>query len=353
MPVRAARSSDIQRSLDHLSSSDAVTRESAVARLLLVGGRAIAPLRTLVAADTVATQTRIAALQTLGLLDQGEAVVAAISCLASSDDVLAAEAVEMLGRAILGGDREDVSDRALEHLTGLALSFGAPLDRRTRAVQLLRQLPEHVYQPVLDALEQTPSLSGLSTSSAPSPSPLISLWIAQGRLPLDEAAVVDAIDTEGRLASVTDLHRVIEMLRARAASAASDRAGWDRVRGEVHRVLAEQGSTLALYDLREALDNTATLASPGLLAAAQAIADVSCLASVTLRWLEAGADPWLRDQCERVFRSIVERERLRRNSAAMALLLKRWPAAGPLVATAPRSRPTAKHAAASGGPTAG
>jgi hypothetical protein len=139
---------------------------------------------------------------------------------------------------------------------------------------------------------------------------------------------------------VTSLRRLVELLRTREKTepAPADRDAWRTVRGEVHLALAHRGSGVALYDLRETLEQPDTTVGAAFLAAAHAVADISCLEAVAARWSAAAHDRWLRDQFEQIFRVIVERSESNRDATIMTRLLKKQPGAGPLIATVPRRR---------------
>jgi hypothetical protein len=158
-----------------------------------------------------------------------------------------------------------------------------------------------------------------------------------------EPDVMAAVVRDGaETASVSILHKALELVRGREAEV--DEAGrnaWLAVRGQLHQALAERGSQMALYDLRETLErNPARQLPVSFLAAAAKVGDVSCLETLAAAWIAAASgDRWWRDHVAAVFAAIVKREGLTRQHATLKKILTRYPAAGVLVATAPRSAP--------------
>jgi len=109
------------------------------------------------------------------------------------------------------------------------------------------------------------------------------------------------------------------------------------VRGAVHQILASRSSRLALYDLRETLEQAKGPLPVGFLSAAAVIGDTACLTPLADAWVHTPADDrWWREHLADAFRSIVTREGLTRRAPALQKILAKWPAAGLLVAMAKR-----------------
>ncbi len=334
-----SRRTDVQTLVDELASADAIARESAAARLVVAGERAVTAVRALVADESRAPAARIAGLQALWDLHRHQAIEAASHVVAGGDDGLALDAIDLLGQALV--DASDVSggDRALEHLTRFVLDDRIAPIRRRAMLERLRPLPLRLREPVFDALATDGVLAADAAASRSSLTPVSALerWSDEERLPATPDHVVDAIAHDGDRVAITTLARLIPLLRAREKqSSGPERETWRQPVGLLHEALARRGSLLALYDLRETLEDAGQHASAPLLAAAMAIGDTSCLDGIATRWIHAGHDVWLRDQLERIVHAIVTRERLHRRSPAIVRLLKRHPAAAPLVATASR-----------------
>lgn len=346
MPVPAPRRPNLPKLIEELSSPDAARRESAAARLTIIGAAAVARLRV-AAADAATPDARIAALRTLaGIAGAGAtAAKAAVAALASPVDALAAEGIDVL-RALLHDDDEAAATTALEHLTQLALSAAAPMARRHAALDALAALPDPLLTPILDALasDANPELAARGRRAPRRPPGATLDDVLDGkRLPDTPAALAALIDAAGSAAPVTDLRRAIDLVRARErqeheAGRDDRRAAWMLVRGQLHRALADRDSHIALYDLRETLEQADLPLTVDFLAAVMQVGDESCLDGLAARWVAAAADRWLRGEIEQAVRTIVDRKALTRADPALVKLLGRLPAAGPLVAMAPRKR---------------
>lgn len=334
---------DIPSLIAALAADDAVTRESAAARLAVAGERAIPAVQALVSDDTAASTARILGLFVVWDVHRHQGIATAADAAAAKDDPLALEAVELLGQAL--DDSSDVTggDLALEHLTRLVLDNRLPPARRRAMLGALRRLPRRLREPVFHALSSDAALAGEARTdlTAPPPPGRLERWADEERLPAAPTELSAAIATEGQQAAITTLARLVALTRRYEKDGhGADREAWHHARGLLHETLARRGSLLALYDLRETLEDRQQRVSAPMLAAATQIGDESCLDGVAARWVHAGEDIWLRDQLERIFHAILTRERLHRRSPALSRLLKRHPAAGPLVAMAPRqSRP--------------
>jgi hypothetical protein len=155
--------------------------------------------------------------------------------------------------------------------------------------------------------------------------------------------VRDALLAHGAGIAVTDLHRLVERIRGHEQQeplAPADRDAWRGVRALAHRLLAERQSRLALYDLKEMLDQEEWAVSPDLIEAAAGIADAEAIPSLYARWRGTGesAGPGAKASLERAVRTVIEREGLTRTHPVLVQLLTRHPDAAPLVALAPRRR---------------
>jgi hypothetical protein len=92
--------------------------------------------------------------------------------------------------------------------------------------------------------------------------------------------------------------------------------------------LAQRGSRLALYDLRESLETAKGPLPVEFLAALTLIGDATCLEAIAAAHARAKAkDAWWREHLARAFRDIVGRERLTKRHAALRRIEKRWPGA--------------------------
>lgn len=347
MPGPRPRRPNLTKLIDDLSSADAARRESAAARLTIAGQAAVQPLRALVATDEAAADARVAALRTLAGIGGAHAAAAdaAVATLAGPVDALALEGIDVLRTMLDEREDETAATTALEHLTRIALSAAAPVERRRAAIDALSGLPEPLLRPILEAVasDADPALAARGRATRRQQGATLADVLADGQLPDPPAAMSALIDAAGSTVPVTDLRRVIELVRAREqreAEAGHDdrRAAWRLIRGQVHRALGDRDSQVALYDLRETLEEAEAPVTVDFLAAAMKVGDENCLDGLAAQWVAAGTDRWLRDQLELAVRSIVNRKALTRADPVFVRLLGRLPAAGPLVAIAPKRR---------------
>jgi hypothetical protein len=161
-------------------------------------------------------------------------------------------------------------------------------------------------------------------------------------LSADEIRQVVARDGAGLPLPV--LHRTIERLRALEAGAVPGAArDWLAVRGVVHQVLADRGSRVALYDLRESLERNAASLTVHMLAALGGLGDASCLEPVATAWAHT-PDPWLKGQLRDVFATIAEREGITRRHAVLKRIGAHHPALVEALSTLSRTRPSRRPA---------
>jgi hypothetical protein len=124
------------------------------------------------------------------------------------------------------------------------------------------------------------------------------------------------------------LLKIIERVRAREADEpAARRAEWTTARAAAHLALAERGSRLALYDLRESLNDTARLPVE-FVAALSLVGDAGCLEAIAgayARSSEAGRarDDWWRQHLADAFVTIVRREKMTKRHAVIKKIAKR------------------------------
>jgi hypothetical protein len=170
-----------------------------------------------------------------------------------------------------------------------------------------------------------PTRSGKSAAAA---TPTLEA-IAQRGLPNDPALVRRALARDGATASVTALSHLVAEVRTREADlAGAGRGEWTAIRAALHLSLAQRGSRLALYDLRETIASANQPVAVEFLSALGAIGDASCLEAIAAAYTTASAqsrrDEWWRRHLIEAFRTIVRRERLTKRQAAVKRVWARW-----------------------------
>jgi hypothetical protein len=159
-----------------------------------------------------------------------------------------------------------------------------------------------------------------------------SVWqdALEGRLPDDPAILREAAQTHAPSAAFSALQKMIDAIRARegSAPAGSIRAGWRSLRGALHQALALRGSRVAVYDLRETLEETPGPLPTSFLAALHVVGDASCLEPIATAHAGAESDERWRVQLAAAFKAIATREKITRRHAIMKRVLTRHPALG-------------------------
>ena len=95
-------------------------------------------------------------------------------------------------------------------------------------------------------------------------------------------------------------------------------------RAAAHLILARRGSRIALYDLRETVEQANEPIVMDFLAALDAVGDPSCVEAVAKAYASTH-DNWWRGHLAHVFRAIVRREQLTFRRAAVKRLKQRNP----------------------------
>ena len=334
MPIRPSSAVDVSRLIEELSSDEELRRETALARLAVIGARAVSKLSALALDDAAPIPARLAAVQALEAISDPRSLGPALT-LAERHDEIGVAAIAVLG--VLVRLKDARATRAFDYLAALVLDQDAPEARRLASLAALDGLSERLLQPIYHALstDRNPRLSARATRRvAGATIPLDSLL--ERPLPNDPDVIAAVIREEGESARVTTLRHAIEAIRDRESAAEKDRrAQWTVVRGQVHQALAARASRLALYDLRETLEQAGGPLPVGFLAAAAVIGDGTCLEPLAAAWVHSTpGDRWWRDHLAEAFRAIVTRERLGRRHPILRRILERWPSAGVLVAAA-------------------
>lgn len=334
MVIRRSTAGELQRLVGDLSSESDVRREVAVARLALLGARAVPKLLTLLSADESAV--RAAALRALEATGEVRALQPALSLLGDPDRVVALAAVGV-ARAHLRSAEGAV---ALDSLAGVALDSGREDALRIAALDALGELSRRTVEPVLSQLRRDPSAAvrrraaALAGDASGADAAARLEVAAQGTLPEDPAALRTLV-SDAPSAPVPTLHRLLSAIRAREAEE-PDRARrdqWMAARASVHRALAERDSRVALYDLRETLEAASGPLPVDLLAALSLVGDASCLESIAAAYAAAPRShrarrpDWWTQHLVDAFRAILRRERLTRRHSSLKRIATRWPAA--------------------------
>jgi hypothetical protein len=345
--IRKSAAAEIEHLLQDLCGADAVARETAGARLAVIGVRGV-PHLIEAFGHTRSAVARAAVLKVLEASPDRRSVDLASEQLhaADADPKVRAAAVALLGAHLDGED----SARALDALSAVALDAARPDALRLQTIDVIERALPHVLKPLRKRLAQDGSAAvrGWASPGAAAAGATIDPRAALESVAAGEAAdpslLRDLVPAGSADAPLPTLHRLIEIARTRedSAPAAADRLEWRAVRGSVHLALAQRGSRVAVYDLRETLAGAADALPAGFAEAAALVGDGSCLEPVAegLARFPATldrADQQWRDDLLRAGRAIVERERLTRRHAIIRKIARLSPAvASALLAAAPR-----------------
>jgi hypothetical protein len=332
MPIKRSPSSEIGRLTAALDSKHDVTREAAIARLAVIGRRAVERLSAIYTDPSTPRGKRIAILRVLEAAGDARGVRVALGALAEGGDVAVAAAATL--RGLLNVVDAATSSQALDALIALAMDGGAEKRVRVAAFNALSDMPDDIRSQVAAAL----------VKPGGDPAEAVLQDAIDQRLPDDPAILREALRTRAASAALSSLHKLIDAARRREADAVeADRTEWLALRGALHQALALRGSTVALYDLRETLAVTAGRLPSGFVAALGTIGDRSCLEPLAAAISRAAADDSWRHQLTTAFAAIAQRERMTWSSAVMKRIAARWPQAV-AVSTTSRTTPRRKTA---------
>jgi hypothetical protein len=251
----------------------------------------------------------------------------AVDALRTGGDLAPAGAATL--RALLDSPLDTASSQALDALVAAALD--RTLDRHVRlaAFDALSELPATVRDPVAHLLQQDPDagLKALASERPHDAGAAEAAWqdALDGRVPDDPGSLQDAVRLRAGSAPLIALQKLVDAVRVREADASGERqAGWRQLRGSLHQALALRGSRVAVYDLRETMEQARGPLPPSFLAALHVVGDETCLEPLAAAWT-AGAEAGWRHQVEAAFHAIVKREKISRRGALWKRLRARYP----------------------------
>lgn len=316
MVIKASAAAEVRQLIAALGRDDEVAREAAVARLAILGDRAVD--RLVAAWKTADRRSRIGILRALEAGADDRALPVAREALAEGGDIGAA-ATGVL-RALLDSPTAATSAAALDALMSVVLNESADHRLRRAATEALESMPA-LRDQIAAALQGVPD-------AAPGRSDTEATWqdAVEGRLPDDAGALRQAVQAHAATAPLSELQQVIDLIAGREREGQASRVHheWRAVRGALHQALALRDSRIALYDLRETVAKAAEPLPPSFLAALHAVGDASCLEAIAAAY-DSSWEPRWQAQLREAFQAIVRREHLTRRSAAMKRLASKRP----------------------------
>jgi hypothetical protein len=299
--VASPRANQIDRLIADLQSRDPVRRDAAVARLRVLGTRALPRLTAFIQSESPVA-ARALALSALEGVEDWRAAAVALRALESRD----VDAVVGALAVLRGWVAKEAGTRVLEAVTAIAVDRTRDGRIRFAASEALSDLPEHLVGPIK---EQAPAPASVGP-------------------PLDDpAAAREWVEAHGRGATLATLHDAVKAFREREESVASGRRRdeWLLARSVAHQVLAERGSRLALYDTREAISVARAPLPPGFLVAVVKVGDARCLEPLARAWSTAARGSAWRNQLSEAAREIVRRLKLGGRSSVLKEIRANWP----------------------------
>ena len=326
-PIKASASTEIRQLIEALRGTDDVRREAAIARLAVIGPRAVDALLHAYAATTD-REMRIAVLRALEPSGDRRTIAIADAAIVQGGDVAVAAATAL--RGLLDSPHEATATEALDLLVTTVLDTSAERVVRMTAFDALHAMPEGVRARIREALQSDPDshMKARALDSSNSLAMADAIWqdALDGKLPDGPAVLREIAQPRAATAALSSLQKMIDAVRAREGAASAARRGeWQALRGALHQALALRGSRVAVYDLRESLEDAKAPLPASFLAALHVVGDETCLEPLAAAYARPGTDPRWRTQLAAAFRAIAGRERAARRRAIVKRIATRWP----------------------------
>lgn len=326
MPIRPSAGAEVKQLIAALGAADDVTRESAIARLAVIGPRALEHL--LNDFPAAPARTRAGMLRVFESTDDARVLPLVRASLLDSSALVQSAAIGVL-RAFSGSQHPHIAREALDALVAVSLDSQRISEVRLAAIEALKEQPD-VWTPLEAKLaaDGDPAISGGTAAAAPTATESGWADAVAGRLPATPAALKRLFASSRATARLTELQHLVDHIRSQEQREADAlvREEWRAIRGAVHQALAARNSRLALYDLRDSLLGADRL-PVAFLAALEEIGDASCLEPLAAAYdaSSRSSDAWWREHVALAFRAIFHREGLTRRHAAVKRTMSRWP----------------------------
>lgn len=328
---------------DLLQGDDPVRAEAAKARLLVLGPRAVPHLLGAVTSAPEGALPRL--LGVIELLPPTRQAVPVLDAAAAHGERAHAAAASVWASWLAAEDRE-LATLGFDRLATLLLDEAAPSAARQVAVDAIRGLRDHASSELLARLPAAarPVHAATATSATAATPGAVDdepgAPLAAEPVPDSPAGVRQHVASAGAVMPLSQLHRALERARAHQRDARDpvQAREWLATRGAVHLALAQRGSTVALYDLRELLEQLDEPPPVSALAALRQVGDASCLEPLAAAWTRVD-DGWTREQLQATAREICERHGIGVGHAVVKRLrAKRHPLAEALPAPRRKAR---------------
>ncbi|HET7187499.1 MAG TPA: hypothetical protein VFI52_05065, partial [Gemmatimonadaceae bacterium] len=220
MVIKASSANEIRTLVAALGGDDEVARDAAIARLAVIGGRAVDALGRAYE-DAADPTTRIAVLRALESIGDGRTIAVARRALGERGDVAVAATSAL--RSLLDSPHIPTGTDALDALVATALDAAAERRLRLAAFDALHDMPGAVRARVAEALasDPDPRLKSRALELPRAAAAAESVWqdALEGRLPDDPATLRAAAQTRAPSTALGALQKMIDAIRLREGSA--------------------------------------------------------------------------------------------------------------------------------------
>ena len=310
-----------------MTGPHAVAREAAIARLTVIGPRAVERLAA-VADSAAESEVRVAALRALEGIADRRGLKIAIKAAADDRDPAVAAAAVSLARLFI---REARGAAVVEMLTTIAIDAGRSETVRIAAIRALTDLDQATIAPLLKTLakDRNPAVRAeaegrpvrpRSTGARPVATPDVDAILtaaSDSGVPENPDQLRQALASAGRSVALAKILAIVESVRERESDEPPKRReAWAAVRAAAHLALARRRSRIGVYDLREWVATAQGRLPLDAFAALSLVGDESCLEPIAVRYA-ATSDDWSRTHLAGIFQAIVEREGLSRRNPTM------------------------------------
>ena len=306
MSIKPSAASEIRALIESLGGADDVKREAAVARLAVIGSRAVDRLVVIFETTEINRTAKAGILRVLEAVGDARAIPLGRRALQDGGDVAVA-AVGAL-RSLLGSETANTAAESLDVLMTVLLDD--KVEKRVRAA-------------AFDALQDVPEVTeriGKALGAPPDAQNVEAVWqdAVDGRLPDAPAPLREAVQLRAAAAPLGVLQKLVDVVREKERDHATA-AEWRAVRGALHQALALRGSRIAVYDLRETVEAADAALPSTFLTALHLVGDESCLPAIAAAHKRGADDERWQQQLAAAFTAIVKREKLSKKPAAKLL----------------------------------
>ena len=220
-PIKASNAAEIRQLIAALDITDDVRREAAIARLAVIGARAVDGLLKAYK-STSDREMRIAILRALEPSGDGRTIPIARQAISDGGDVGVAAATAL--RGLLDSPHGPTAAAALDALVATTLDPTAERQLRLTAFDALQTMPESVRARIAEALQSDPDpqLKTHASDSSRTVAAADVVWedALEGKLPDTAGALREAAQARAPAAALSALQKMIDAVREREGTVA-------------------------------------------------------------------------------------------------------------------------------------